>query len=69
MDTTVFPFNLHGWGTLLRYSTMLVVAALMLLPLAWMFVSSLRPAAGIFQYTSVFSWRTRSETITLDNYQ
>lgn len=69
MDTLVFPFNLR-WGTLLRYSTMLVVAALMLLPLAWMFVSSLRPAAGIFQYTSVLSWRTFvPESITIDNYR
>lgn len=68
MNSLVFPFP-FTWATLLRYLTMSVLAIIMLMPLLWMFISSIRPAASIFQYTSLLSWRTLiPEAVTFDNY-
>ncbi len=69
MNTLALPLNV-SWRTVLRYLTMTIIAVVMLMPLMWMLVSSIRPASGIFQYTSILSWRSiLPEVITLDNYR
>ncbi|MER2533828.1 MAG: carbohydrate ABC transporter permease [Rhizobiaceae bacterium] len=69
MDTLALPLNV-SWRTALRYLVMIIVAVVMLMPMAWMFISSIRPASSIFQYTSILSWRSIfPEVITLDNYR
>jgi ABC-type glycerol-3-phosphate transport system permease component len=69
METLARPLAV-SWRTLLRYLAMTIIAVLMLIPMVWMFVSSIRPASDIFQYTSVLSWRTLiPEVVTLDNYR
>lgn len=56
-------------GTILRYAGMLAVAALALLPLYWLLISSIRPAGDIFRYGSHFSWHTLVPSeLTLENY-
>jgi ABC-type glycerol-3-phosphate transport system permease component len=57
------------WQTV-RYTLMLLLAAVLLLPLVWLFVSSLRPADEIFRYASEIGLRTLvPDTITLENYR
>lgn len=52
-----------------RYSVMTIIALVMLLPLVWLFVSSIREAGSVFQYTREVSIRTLlPKTVTLDNY-
>jgi ABC-type glycerol-3-phosphate transport system permease component len=49
---------------------MIVLAVLLLLPIVWVLLSSIRPAGAIFQYTTDISWRTFiPEQVTLDNYR
>lgn len=53
-----------------RYVTMSAIAAVMLLPIIWILVSSIRPAGSIFRYTSELTWRTFiPDAITWDNYR
>jgi ABC-type glycerol-3-phosphate transport system permease component len=55
---------------LFRYTLMFIIAAIMILPLAWLFVSSIRPAGSVFQYTSELSWRTFiPQEVSLENYR
>lgn len=55
---------------LFRYTLMALIAVVMLVPMAWLFVSSIRPAGSVFQYTSNLSWRTFfPEVLSLDNYR
>lgn len=54
----------------LRYLTMVVATLVFLVPLVWLFVSSIRPAGTIFQFVTQLSWRTFiPETVTLENYR
>ena len=54
----------------LRYTLMVLIAVVMILPMAWLFVSSIRPAGAIFQYTSQLSWRTFfPEELSWENYR
>lgn len=56
--------------TSLRYFALVAVAVLLLLPLLWMLVSSVRPAATVFEYTTNVGWRTLiPESLTLENYR
>ncbi len=53
----------------LRYATMIALAALALLPLYWLLISSIRPAADIFRYGGHLSWLTLFPSqLTLENY-
>src|SRR5690606_153423 len=55
---------------LFRYTLMALIAVVMLVPMAWLFVSSIRPAGSVFQYTSNLSWRTFfPEELSLENYR
>jgi ABC-type glycerol-3-phosphate transport system permease component len=54
---------------LLRYVVLGLVACVILLPVLWIAVSSLRPAADIFQHSPQLSWQTFvPRTIIFDNY-
>jgi ABC-type glycerol-3-phosphate transport system permease component len=53
----------------LRYIVMMALAMLVLLPMWWLFVSSIRPAGDIFRYGTNFSWRTLvPNSLTGENY-
>lgn len=53
----------------LRYATLTVVAAALLVPLWWMLISSLRPADDIFRHAATFGWGTLvPERLTLQHY-
>ncbi len=55
--------------TIARYATMATLAVLVLLPIWWLLISSLRPAGDIFRYGSNFSWRTLvPDQVTPENY-
>jgi ABC-type glycerol-3-phosphate transport system permease component len=52
-----------------RYAAMISLAVLVLLPIWWLLISSLRPAGDIFRYGSNFSWRTLVPVrLTGENY-
>lgn len=54
----------------LRYATLAVLAAVMLAPIGWIAVSSLRPPEEIFLHSPQLSWRTFvPERIVWTNYQ
>lgn len=57
-----------GLGT--RGAALLIVAGLMLFPLAWMALTSFRPNAEAFRHASTLSWHTFvPETWTIENYR
>lgn len=52
-----------------RYLAMLVIALIFLLPIYWLFISSIQPAKTIFKFTSDVSWQTFfPANLTLENY-
>lgn len=52
-----------------RYALLGTVAAVILVPILWIVVSSFRPAADIFQHSPQLSWETFvPRTIVFDNY-
>lgn len=52
-----------------RYALLCAIAAVILVPILWIAVSSLRPAADIFQHSPQLSWETFvPRTIVFDNY-
>lgn len=54
----------------LRYAVLTLIALLLLAPLLWVMISSLRPSDEIFQHSGQFSWRTLlPEQFTLAHYQ
>ncbi len=57
-------------GSGLLYLTLGVLAAVFIVPYLWMFFSSLKPAAEIFQYIMPVSWKTFiPQVFTLDAYR
>lgn len=53
-----------------RYALMVLLALVFLLPIAWLFISSVRPAATVFEHTTRPGIRTFvPESLTLENYQ
>ncbi len=53
-----------------RHGTLSVIAFIVVCPLAWLAIASLRPQSEIFQPISEFGWRTFVPSeITLDNYR
>lgn len=55
--------------TVMRYALLCAVAAVILAPLLWIAVSSVRPAGDIFQHSPQLSWQTFiPRTVVLDNY-
>ncbi len=56
-------------ATVVRYTAMIALAVLAVLPLYWLLISSVRPAGDIFRYGGGFSWHTLIPTqLTLENY-
>lgn len=56
--------------TLLRYATLSLIAALLLLPIYWLIMSSFRPAGDIFRHAGSFGIDTLlPRAVTLENYQ
>lgn len=54
----------------LRYATMCVIAAILLMPIYWLTISSFRPAEDIFRHASTFSIDTFfPRRVTLENYE
>ncbi|MFY7960998.1 MAG: carbohydrate ABC transporter permease [Elsteraceae bacterium] len=52
-----------------RYAALIVIAVLLLTPIYWLIMSSLRPADHIFRFSSSFSLQTIIPMkLTLDNY-
>jgi ABC-type glycerol-3-phosphate transport system permease component len=45
-------------GVVARYVALAIVTVIMVGPLVWLFVSSVRPASEIFRYAHEFGWRT-----------
>ena len=57
-------------GPVMRYSSLIVIAVILLLPVYWIIMSSFRPAEHIFRYSGSFSVRTLLPTeLTLENYR
>lgn len=55
--------------SLLRHAALCAVAAILLLPIYWLIMSSFRPADEIFRYSGAFGLRTLiPDALTLDNY-
>ncbi len=55
---------------ILRYAALSLVAAILLLPIYWLVMSSFRPADEIFRFAGAFSLETLvPRTLTLENYQ
>jgi ABC-type glycerol-3-phosphate transport system permease component len=55
---------------LLRYAALSAVAAILLLPIYWLIMSSFRPAADIFRFASAFGIDTLvPRSLTLENYR
>jgi ABC-type glycerol-3-phosphate transport system permease component len=53
----------------LRYATLALIAAVLLLPLWWMLISSFRPAEDIFRHAALLGWRTLlPDRLTLQHY-
>jgi ABC-type glycerol-3-phosphate transport system permease component len=44
--------------TTLRYTALVLIATLLLLPIYWLIMSSLRPSEDIFRYSAEIGWRT-----------
>ncbi len=60
----------RAFGLGARGAALLLVAILMLFPLAWMTLTSLRPNAEAFRHASALSWHTFvPEVWTLENYR
>ena len=56
--------------TFMRYAGMSLIAAVLLLPIYWLIMSSFRPAEDIFRFSGAFSLETLlPRTLTLENYQ
>lgn len=56
--------------TVLRYIGLILIALVLLLPIYWLLMSSLRPGGDIFRHTADFSIETLfPRTITLENYR
>ena len=54
----------------LRYAALILLAAVLLLPIYWLIMSSFRPGADIFRYAGTFSVETLvPQRLTLENYQ
>ncbi len=54
----------------LRYSALCLIAALLLLPIYWLIMSSFRPAGDIFRFAGAFSMETLvPRRLTLENYE
>lgn len=69
-STIVGPRTRARLYTIGRYILLTTVALILITPLVWMVVSSLRPAGTIFQYTTNISLRTFiPESLTLENYR
>lgn len=55
---------------MIRYGLLSIMAFIVVCPLAWLALASLRPQAEIFQPISEFGWRTFIPSVfTLDNYR
>ena len=66
MDT---PFR-TPLALMLRYGLLSILAFMVVCPLAWLALASLRPQAEIFQPVSEFGWHTFIPSrLTLDNYR
>ena len=66
MDT---PFR-SPLALMLRYGLLSILAFMVVCPLAWLALASLRPQAEIFQPVSEFGWHTFIPSrLTLDNYR
>ena len=60
----------HPLGTMFRYGALSVLAFVVVCPLAWLAVASIRPQSEIFQPISEFGWRTFIPSrLTFDNYR
>jgi ABC-type glycerol-3-phosphate transport system permease component len=56
-------------ASIARYVLLTTIAVVLLMPLAWLMLSSLRPAGEIFANSHQFTWRTFvPEVFTLENY-
>lgn len=54
----------------LRYGALVLIALVLLLPIYWLLMSSLRPGGDIFRHTSDFSLQTLvPRALTLENYR
>ena len=54
----------------MRYAGLILIAAILLLPIYWLIMSSFRPGADIFRYAGTFSIETLvPQRLTLENYQ
>lgn len=54
----------------LRYAALSLVAAVLLLPIYWLVMSSFRPAEDIFRFAGAFSVETLvPRVLTVENYQ
>ena len=54
----------------LRYLGLALVATILLLPIYWLFISSIRPGADIFRYASEVGWQTLvPRQFTLEHYR
>lgn len=56
-------------ATTTRYVLLVLITLVLVTPLLWLFISSLRPASEIFRWSHSFGWRTFiPEQLTLANY-
>lgn len=63
-------FRTSAFGPSLRYGLLSILGFMVVFPLAWLALSSLKPQAEIFQPVSEFGWRTFiPSAFTLDNYR
>ena len=63
------PFQ-SPYAIMLRYGLLSILAFMVVCPLAWLALASLRPQAEIFQPVSEFGWHTFIPSrFTLDNYR
>lgn len=63
-------FDRSSPATAARYGALSILAFMVVCPLAWLTIASLRPQSEIFQPISEFGWRTFVPSrITLDNYR
>lgn len=59
-----------SWNGVLRYAALSLVAAILLLPIYWLIMSSFRPADEIFRFAGSFGIDTLvPRALTLENYQ
>ena len=58
-----------GAAIFARYAALVLIALMLVGPLAWLFLASVRPAAEIFRWSHDLSWRTFiPERLTFGNY-